>query len=730
MSASLTNHQPSSMAWQSRTQKAEADGIKDGWTDDVKGWFIGQEGHGVDEAAIAKDFTAHVQRLVLDATSNLSEVDAASVRTQAEILTKTILHDAFGFEAGASRAFTDAQFSFAVVKANALAAEAVLEARGAIKLDHTPPQLTVFQPKDGSLKLNLIQTAAPIENLVLRGGGGKGLAYGPTLTALDKSGALDQLDRVIGTSAGALTATVMAAGVSATAFEDFVNKTPTDTLKQTSDNFDKLYPTFSTSWVGYKAGNMINAVDKLTGEQVQTYLHKHWDQISQNPNIAEGERARLQQLMTTNMATDRSHQMVTFGDMALLHRIDPAVFKLLSVTAWVEKTGKPFEFTSDAAKPAFADCKDIPLAFAARASMAIPVYFSTVKLDINGKTVEFTDGGVGSNMPAHLVPGWDPDAADKGGSDINAGTLLMTFDDGGEANNRLHVKEETPWYGKAWNFVTNTAAAKFTGNPGYGDVQKQDQKNEHTAGPNTLSVKHGSLGTLSMSPAEITKEFANYASRGGAATYVLNRLDQADYKVFELKMVDGKLSQESIDQILGAMKQADRLALVEAGPPQRAEGETDISFAVRQTLYDYVEGQLHPEPQVQLSVLEPEVLESSSLMAPAEDALLVASVEDSTIVTLSGSEVEQLFLNGDSSAITLDFVESADSAAAGGDIYGFLNQHIVETEIVEGMAAHDVVNHAGAAIDLLGPDDLADGAGAMTALLHGHDHKSMTGFEE
>ena len=49
-------------------------------------------------------------------------------------------------------------------------------------------------------------------NLVFEGGGVKGIAYAGALKELEKKGLLTSLQRVAGTSAGAITATLLAVG--------------------------------------------------------------------------------------------------------------------------------------------------------------------------------------------------------------------------------------------------------------------------------------------------------------------------------------------------------------------------------------------------------------------------------------------------------------------------------------------------------------------------------------
>ena len=64
-----------------------------------------------------------------------------------------------------------------------------------------------------------------IKNLVFEGGGVKGIAYGGALTRLDELGIFQNIKRVAGTSAGAITATLVAVGYSAHEISDILSQT-------------------------------------------------------------------------------------------------------------------------------------------------------------------------------------------------------------------------------------------------------------------------------------------------------------------------------------------------------------------------------------------------------------------------------------------------------------------------------------------------------------------------
>lgn len=69
------------------------------------------------------------------------------------------------------------------------------------------------------------ETKYKFKNLVFEGGGVKGIAYGGALTKLDELGIFQNINRVAGTSAGAITATLMAIGYSAQEISEIIAKT-------------------------------------------------------------------------------------------------------------------------------------------------------------------------------------------------------------------------------------------------------------------------------------------------------------------------------------------------------------------------------------------------------------------------------------------------------------------------------------------------------------------------
>src|SRR5436190_17105486 len=98
-------------------------------------------------------------------------------------------------------------------------------------------------------------------------------------------------------------------------------------------------------------------------------------------------------------SSDRTGQMITFKDLAILHQLDPVNFKELTITGWEmtgPRQGKTAYFNAK-------DFPDMPVALAARISMGLPII---APVYWNGRG-PFYDGGLGSNAPLEATPGLD-----------------------------------------------------------------------------------------------------------------------------------------------------------------------------------------------------------------------------------------------------------------------------------------------------------------------------------
>jgi predicted acylesterase/phospholipase RssA len=375
-------------------------------------------------------------------------------------------------------------------------------------------------------KVVVTKAAPKVESLVLQGGGGKGVGYPPMLEEMEKSGMLASVDLLVGTSIGALNASCLACG--GLADERQILELKTFQQGYDAKGFKKAYPdiSFGTSAFPSCAGEMAK-IDELTAASIADKLADKSEQ-----DIAGGLVGKLSQLDDATLkrlgltatddrtlnaeaaklaakiknqdfaGSDRTAQMVTFKDLALLHQLDPVNFKELTITGWegAGENGKLVYFNAQQ-EP------DMPIAVAARISMGLPI-FAPIKWQGRGP---FYDGGFGSNAPVEAAPGLDKLYKDKNPADVEgeflegdiplevqqamAKTVLMTFDEDGKADNNLfHQGRETA----APSFAEKKSVGPL--NPGYANTIKGDATKAYNTGVNTLEVYHGNAGTLSIGP--------------------------------------------------------------------------------------------------------------------------------------------------------------------------------------------------------------------------------------
>jgi len=357
-------------------------------------------------------------------------------------------------------------------------------------------------------RLLLVRAAPPIENLVLRGGGAKGLGNPPALRMLENLGRLSELKQVIGTSAGALTAVCLASGMSAQSFQRLSDETDTQALLGTPADFGQRYPQVQFHWLGNGAGTALETLDRACAGSVTHYLREHWEEVVDTPRwagLGMAERERMELLRDQVFErSPRTGKMLTFQDLRLLHQLAPTRFKELTLTGYNRDEKKTVHFSA-------ASHPDMPVALAGRISMGIPGFFKAVRLEVQGKTQDFVDGGMGSNMPSEAVlDGLHGQAMEEAA----ARTLLMTYDEGGDAHAVLHgtPAEREKASGGLISLFTN---------------ERLDANKTHFSGVNVLPVFHGTLGTLSFWASAEKVEQAQTLSTLKTLEYIENTLGQA-----------------------------------------------------------------------------------------------------------------------------------------------------------------------------------------------------------
>jgi NTE family protein len=215
------------------------------------------------------------------------------------------------------------------------------------------------------------QTQAPprYRNLVMEGGGVRGIAYGGALQELEKHGILQGIQRVGGTSAGAIQAALLAVGYSPDEIVDVINHTPVQRLNDGRFMF-----------VG-GSSRLLKQYGWYRGDEFTTYLSELVARKTQKPGL-------------------------TLGELHALARQQPGRFRDLYTTG-TNLTLQRTQVFSYETNPT------MRVADAVRISMSIPLYYRAVLLDTAGNVVTgkprpgqpvqvVVDGGLLANYPLRI----------------------------------------------------------------------------------------------------------------------------------------------------------------------------------------------------------------------------------------------------------------------------------------------------------------------------------------
>lgn len=224
-----------------------------------------------------------------------------------------------------------------------------------------PPPACVTPPPD----------RFPFQNLVLEGGGVKGVAYIGAFQQLQALGMLDRIQRVAGTSAGAITATLLA-------------------LRYTPQEIQ---------WLTFKVIDFQDFEDGGATGIIRLFRRFGW---------YKGDYFLHLMRCLVELKTGNPHS--TFGDLQRQRK----GFLDLHVFATDVSTGQSIEFSAAATR-------DVEVARAVRMSMSIPLFFASVDFPFDSNRDVFVDGGVLRNYP---IDTFDTTGAHAG---INPRTLGLSL---------------------------------------------------------------------------------------------------------------------------------------------------------------------------------------------------------------------------------------------------------------------------------------------------------------
>ena len=262
--------------------------------------------------------------------------------------------------------------------------------------------------KDSSIEEIVAAQNQPFKCASFSGGGAKGAIYSGAHEALSKGGILKNLDAVAGSSAGSLTAAMIATGISSEKYKQItkdtnlkgllgegflVNKDGKPLLNLLKNTISSNISEFLESAdIADLCSQRLEQIDKqkLAAESLpQAEKEETLEELTKQEdvllNIISSDGKPIQQIKEKALDPEGK---ILFKDLAMLRVIAPDTFKDLVVTATSRDTGDLTIFDSR-------NTPDVEIALACRASASIPIVFEPVT--INGK--QYVDGGYRDNLP-------------------------------------------------------------------------------------------------------------------------------------------------------------------------------------------------------------------------------------------------------------------------------------------------------------------------------------------
>ncbi|XP_078578096.1 uncharacterized protein LOC144863011 isoform X2 [Branchiostoma floridae x Branchiostoma japonicum] len=203
----------------------------------------------------------------------------------------------------------------------------------------------------------------PFENLVIEGGGARGVAYIGALTVLESAGILQNIKRVAGVSAGAITATFVALGLSCA-----------DVAEEATVDMSKILISGGYLRTLIKPVNLYRRYGWETGDGFYKYFGSILEKF-------------------TWRGDQPGNPDITFKQLYKMRGIELCIV----VTNLDQQTE---EYCHVKTTP------DLPIRKAVRMSMSIPGLFQPVVTDYHGDKDFYVDGGVVCNYPLHCFDGW------------------------------------------------------------------------------------------------------------------------------------------------------------------------------------------------------------------------------------------------------------------------------------------------------------------------------------
>ncbi len=179
------------------------------------------------------------------------------------------------------------------------------------------------------------------KNLVMEGGGAKGIAYGGALIELENRGVLKDIQRVGGSSAGAIQACLLAVGYTAQEINDIIANTPIESFND-EGSVAKKTKTLLNEYGWYAGSSFHSTIQKLiadhTGKPNLTLAELH--------ELAKSYPYRDLYVTGTNLSKQKSEvfSYETYPNMRVCDAVRVSMsIPLYFKAVWVNPVGKIIE---------------------------------------------------------------------------------------------------------------------------------------------------------------------------------------------------------------------------------------------------------------------------------------------------------------------------------------------------------------------------------------------------
>ena len=384
--------------------------------------------------------------------------------------------------------------------------------------------------KTSSIEEIIAAQNQPFKCASFSGGGAKGAIYSGAHEALSKGGILKNLDAVAGSSAGSLTAAMIATGISTEKYKQITKDTNLKGLlgegfvinKDGKPLLDLLKNTIRSNISEFLenadvldlCGQRLQEIDKqkLAAESLpQSEKEETLSELTRQENILleviSSDGKSIEEIKEKALDPEGK---ILFKDLALLRVMAPDTFKDLVVTATRRDTGDLTIFDSR-------NTPDVEIALACRASASIPIVFEPVT--INGN--QYVDGGYRDNLPlSHFNkenangPKDISDNPEEIQSAKKTGrTLALAFGSGMDDSANVAIysaQEKIVNPGKIVQFLIDVVfkvLARVGGIFKYSEEENKTFERVRENALNTVVLDTGDVGTLSF---DLAQEKAEY----------------------------------------------------------------------------------------------------------------------------------------------------------------------------------------------------------------------------